>query len=399
MSNTGFDARASARRILAAYGQGTADRIPIMAPIGWSPADNIDAQTFHDWRDEERFRAVARLVQRHCDVRPPFSRGVAKPRVFEPIGYGRFLEAPAEYVETLAPVRVLPHRTRHTTLLHTPKGDLRWSYEVDDGIFTQWDMEKPIQTPADVEKMLSVPYRFAPPPAAAYDAFRAARQAEGRDWTGGDSVNSMVAMLCGMMDFELLLEWTLAEPTLVRRLADEWLRRIGEKVAWQQAQGIGPFWHFNGVERASPPMMGPRQWEELVVPYDGAIMRQIKQADPQAKIHVHCHGRIATLMESFIAMGADSIDPVEPPPQGDILFAEAKRRAAGRLTLYGNIEFVDMERCTADEIEAQVRKAIQDGDCTRMVLMPTAGPHERPSDRCLANCVRYIEAGLKYGAR
>lgn len=399
MSNTEFDARASARRIWAAYGHGQADRIPILAPIASSPADDVDARTFGDWRDDEGYRQVARLVQRYCDIRPPYSRGVAKPRVFEPIGYGRFLEAPAEYVEELPAERVLPHRTRHTTLLHTPKGDLRWTYEEDAGIFTQWDMVKPIQSPADVEKMLSVPYRFTPPAPAAYDAFRAARQSGEGDWTGGDGVNSMVAMLCGMMDFELLLEWTLTEPTLVHLLADEWLRRIGEKVAWQQAQGIGPFWHFNGVERASPPMMGPRQWEELVVPYDGRIMRQIKQADPQAKIHVHCHGRVATLLESFLAMGVDSIDPVEPPPQGDIDFAEAKRRTAGRLTLYGNIEFVDMERGSADEVEEQVRRAIVEGGNQRMVLCPSAGPHERPTPRFLANAVRYIEAGVKYGTR
>jgi hypothetical protein len=30
--------------------------------------------------------------------------------------------------------------------------------------------------------------------------------------------------------------------------------------------------------------------------------------------------------------------------------------------------------------------------------MTSAGPHERPSDLCLANAERYIEAGLKYGA-
>jgi uroporphyrinogen-III decarboxylase len=398
VSNTGFDARASARRIWAAYGRGQADRIPIVSPIGWSPSDDVDATSFGDWRDEERFRAVARLVQRHCDPRVPYGGGVRRPQVFEPISYCRFLEAPGAFVEKLPPVRVLPHRARHTTLLHTPKGDLRWTYEVDDGIFTQWDMEKPIQSPADVEKMLSVPYRFTPPPAAAFDAYRAARAQE-PCWLGGDGICSMVAMLCGMMDFELLLEWTIAEPTLIRLLADEWMRRTSEKVAFLQAQGVGPFWHFNGVERASPPMMGPRQWEDLVVPYDGALMRQIKQADPQAKIHVHCHGRIATLMDSFLAMGVDSTDPVEPPPQGDIEIAEAKRRAAGRLTLYGNIEFVDMERCSADEIEARVKSAILDGGSERMVLMPSAGPHERPSDRFLANAVRYIEAGLTYGAR
>ena len=32
-----------------------------------------------------------------------------------------------------------------------------------------------------------------------------------------------------------------------------------------------------------------------------------------------------------------------------------------------------------------------------VMLMPSAGPHQRPSDLFLANAERYIEAGLKYG--
>ena len=78
-------------------------------------------------------------------------------------------------------------------------------------------------------------------------------------------------------------------------------------------------------------------------------------------------------------MGVDSIDPVEPPPQGDI-------------------EFVDMETRTPDIIEEKVRRAILEGGKERTVLFPSATPHERHSQKFLANAVRYIEAGLKYGA-
>ena len=144
-------------------------------------------------------------------------------------------------------------------------------------------------------------------------------------------------------------------------------------------------------------MMSPAQWEQWVVPYDGEIMRMIRERDSATLIHVHCHGRVGTLLESFIAMGVNSTDPVEPPPQGDIEFADAKRLAAGRLTLYGNMEFVDMERATPDEIEAKVRHAIEDGGKQHTVLYPSAAPHERHTERFLANAERYIQAGLKYG--
>ena len=221
----------------------------------------------------------------------------------------------------------------------------------------------------------------------------------GRDAIGGCGINSMVAMLVGMMEYELVLEWVLTEPTLIKGLADAWLERTWAKVDFMLSQGVGPFWHFNGVERASPPMMGPAQWEELVVPYDGEIMRRIKARDPEAKIHVHCHGRVGTLLDSWIAMGVDSIDPVEPPPQGDIEFAEAKRRVDGRITLYGNIEFCWLDLGTPDEVEARVRQALEEGGKDHMVLWPSASPHQAHTPRFNANALRYLETGLKYGAR
>ena len=96
-------------------------------------------------------------------------------------------------------------------------------------------------------------------------------------------------------------------------------------------------------------------------------------------------------------MGVDSIDPVEPLPQGDIEFGDAKRRAAGRLTLFGNIEFLDMETCAPDQVEAKVRHAIEDGGKAHTVLCTSAGPHERHTAQFTANAIRYLEAGLRYG--
>ncbi|MBN1137804.1 MAG: hypothetical protein JXM73_14545 [Anaerolineae bacterium] len=391
-----FDYDASCRRICGTYRREKVDRVPILSPIPWQPGDDIDAAEFGDWRDEERFRRVARLAQRHCDRRPPTNR-VGFPGVFAPQSYQRFLEAPQEVVEEIEPIRLSQRRTRHTVLLHTLKGDLRWVYDVDEGILTWWDIQKPVQCIEDVDRLLSVPYAFTPPDPAAYEPFRAHRAAMGENAVGGAGVNSMVAMLCGIMSYEQLLEWVLLEPEIIKRLADTWLERTGEKVDWLLSQGVGPFWHLNGVERATPPMMGPRQWERWVVPYDGELMRRIKAADPQARIHVHCHGKVGTLLDSLVEMGVDSTDPVEPPPQGDVDLAQAKERYAGKLVFLGNIEFLDMETRSPHEIEALVRRALEEGGRQNVILMPSATPHQRPSDLFLANAERYIEAGLKYG--
>ncbi len=393
-----FDLDASIRRIVGTYRREAVDRVPILPPIPWSPTADIDSEEFDDWRDEEGFRRVARLVQQHCDIRPA-RNAVKYPGVFSGISYQRFMEASDEHIEKLPEEKLSEVRTRHTRVLHTPQGDLRWSYDEDRGVFTRWDREKPIKTPADVEAMLSVPYEFVPPDPCEYEPFRRHRAEQGDYAVGGSGVNSMVAMLCGMMDYQLFLEWTMTEPGLLRLLADKWLERVGEKVAWLQSQGVGPFWHFNGVERAAPPMMGPAQWDQWVVPYDGEIMRRIKATDPDAKIHVHCHGKVRTLLDSFVQMGVDSTDPVEPPPQGNVDIAEIKETYAGRMVFYGSVQFADMETASAAEIDEIVRRSLRDGGRQDIILMPTSGPHQQPLPNFYENAERYIEAGLKYGTR
>lgn len=389
------DIQASARRLRACYRGEKADRIPICTPINWQPTRKIDEERPGGWRSEPGFIELARLVEQYCDPMPLWN-AVATPRVFAPQSYQRFLEAPAEYVEELPAEHPGPGQNRVTTVLHTPKGDLRWVYEAEDGIETWWDTVKPVNSLEDLDRLLSVPWRLNAVPAEDFEPHRRNRAEMGRDAIGGAGVNSMVAMLCGVMSYQQMLEWLLTEPAAIRALADVWLERTGKIVDYLLDQGVGPVWHFNGVERACPPMMSPRQWEQWVVPYDGAIMARIKQRDPEAIIHVHCHGKVGTLLRSMMEMGVDSTDPVEPPPQGDITFAAARRIVGDRMVLFGNIEFVDLEHATPNQVEELVRRAIEEGG-PRMVLDPSATPHQRHTPQLLANARRYIEAGLKYG--
>ena len=100
-----------------------------------------------------------------------------------------------------------------------------------------------------------------------------------------------------------------------------------------------------------------------------------------------------------MGMGVDSIDPVEPPPQGDVGFAEARRRVGDRLTLFGNIEFCWMDMETPDFIERAVKRAIDEGGKDRLVLWPSASPHQAHTDRFNANARRYLETALEYGRK
>jgi len=391
-----FDLKTSSRRIMATYRGERTDRVPVCTPISWHPARDIDTQQPGGWRSDPDFIRVARLVQEYCDPMVPWNP-VSRPQVRSKYSYQRFLEVPDELVIAKPVEQLGEGRRRSTFILPTSKGDLTWVVEETEGIETNWDVRHPIEKPEDVDALLSVPFTLKRPDAAEYDPFRQHRREMGDDAICGGGVNSMVAMLVGVMGYERMLEWLITEPERIRLLADAWLERTWARVEFELSQGVGPFWHFNGVERAAPPMMSPGHWEELVVPYDGEIMRRIKARDPQARIHVHCHGRVGRMLDSWISLGVDSIDPVEPPPQGDIEFCAAKRQAAGRLTLFGNIEFCLLDLGTSDEVETAVRQALEDGGREHVILFPSATPHHQHSPRYLANATRYIEAALRYG--
>jgi uroporphyrinogen-III decarboxylase len=141
--------------------------------------------------------------------------------------------------------------------------------------------------------------------------------------------------------------------------------------------------------------MSPRLFDALVARYDGPLFDLVHEHD--CYVHVHCHGRIAGVLDRWADLGADLLDPVEPPPQGDIEMGEAKRQVDAQITLMGNIEFRDLEFATPDEIEEKVRRAIEDGGKKHTILYPSARGITEVSEQYRDNAIRYIEAGLKYG--
>lgn len=91
----------------------------------------------------------------------------------------------------------------------------------------------------------------------------------------------------------------------------------------------------------------------------------------------------------IVGMGAAALDPIEPPPQGNVQLAEVRREFGGDLVLFGNIEVSDIENLEPDDFEKVVARTIQEvaeNPGRGFVLMPTAGPYGRMiSDRTLAN--------------
>jgi len=146
-------------------------------------------------------------------------------------------------------------------------------------------------------------------------------------------------------------------------------------------------WRIYGPEYASPPYLPPRLYAGLVVRWDRAVVQAIQAHGGWARIH--CHGRLKSVLPHIASLGADGLDPIEPPPQGDLQLAEV-RAAIGRDTvLFGNLEIADIENLPTAELRPRVRRALMEGTAGSgrgFVLMPSASPYGRKlSPLTLAN--------------
>ncbi|MCK4601622.1 MAG: hypothetical protein KAU28_04100, partial [Phycisphaerae bacterium] len=137
----------------------------------------------------------------------------------------------------------------------------------------------------------------------------------------------------------------------------------------------GRLWRIFGPEYASEPYLPPRLFEEYVVRYTGPMVKMIQKAGGYARIH--SHGNIRNILPHIAAMGADGLDPIEPPPYGDIELREVREKYGRDMVLFGNIEVTDIENLPPEEFEPKAVQALREGTAGEgrgFVLMPSAAP-------------------------
>jgi len=371
-------------RILRTIRGEPVDRVPIFPPVAWHSFWRILGEE-PAWTADPNYAAVRKLVEEHCD---DFASALGTGGLFD----RRYFLVPHEAIDP-QPVLKEGIRRRQVTIIHTPRGDLRTVEEWDEGVRTTWYTEPLLKDKKDVERLLSVPYRFDKPDISAFFEHRRKLGERGVIQAG---VSTPMVCVSRLFHFDHFLEWCVGEHEIIDGLIRTVQERICGRLAWLLEQGVGPVWWFGGSEQATPPIMSPALYDAFVVRYDKPLFDLVHEHG--CHVHVHCHGKVSTILDKLVEMGADMLDPVEPPPQGDIEMGEAKRRVDGKITLMGNIEFRDLEFAAPDEIEEKVKHAILDGGKEHTILYPSATGHEAVSERYRDNAIRYIEAGLKHGA-
>ena len=281
------------------------------------------------------------------------------------------------------------------TKLQTTTGTLEQLQREDDAIHTVWTLEHFLKEAEDIQAYLDLPYE---PPQVCLNQFDEKARQLGEHGLMMLSVPDPIceaADLFSMADFLVLAR---TETDQIKYFLDALYERQQEKLRQILAHDVRDVVvRICGPEYATPPYLPPELFRELVTVYLLPVCRQIRDAGAIPRIH--CHGRIGAVIDQFAETDALAIDPLEPPPDGDIELGEIKRRYGRKFCLMGNIELRELENSNPERIDQLVRQAMEAAKAGGgFILMPTAAPINIPlSPRTEANYLQMIDSAHAYG--
>ena len=244
----------------------------------------------------------------------------------------------------------------------------------DPDMATTWEIEHLLKDTDDLEAYLQLPEEVFACDVDVTGLRAADEQLGERGIVMVDTGDPLchAAPLFSMEDFTVV---ALTEPKRFHRLLEKLAPPIWSRTEAVAAGFPGHLWRICGPEYATEPYLPPRLFQEYVVRYTTPMVESIRRHGGFARIH--CHGRIRSALPHIAAMGADAIDPIEPPPLGDVLLADVRREYGRQFVLFGNLEIRDIETLAPEAFEQVVARSLADGTAGEgrgFVLMPSACP-------------------------
>lgn len=268
--------------------------------------------------------------------------------------------------------------SRHTRTTIRIAGRVLTSHQVRNReVDTTWSLEYLLKTSEDVKAYLQLPDEF-------FQTNLDIESLRQQETTLGDRGIVMVDAadpVCHLLDLfgmENFTIFALTESSLCHQLLQKLACHIHKRTETIARDFPGHLWRIYGPEVAAEPYLPPRLFEEYVVRYTAPMVEIIHTYNGLARIH--CHGRIRAVLDYIVQMGADAIDPLEPPPQGDVELDWVRQKYGEKLVLFGNLEIADIENAPPDKFRAIVRKTLEQAASAPgrgFVLMPSAAPYGR----------------------
>jgi hypothetical protein len=260
----------------------------------------------------------------------------------------------------------------------------------DREVNTVWVVEHLLKGVDDLRAYLSLPQQ-EPGGEPDISGVLAAEEALGDSGIVMIDTSDPLCQAAALFDMSTYTVIATQETALFRRLLDRFEANLLPQTTAVARALPGRLWRIYGPEYASPPYLRPRLFHEYVTLYDAAMVDVIQGFGGYARLH--SHGRLRLILDEIASMGCSGLDPIEPPPQGDMRLKDVRDKIGDRMILFGNLEASDLENLEADEFTQKVNQALEEGRGGRgFVLMPSSCPYGRLlSHRALRNYEIMIE--------
>ncbi|MGO8745306.1 MAG: uroporphyrinogen decarboxylase family protein [Thermoguttaceae bacterium] len=124
------------------------------------------------------------------------------------------------------------------------------------------------------------------------------------------------------------------------------------------------------------PMMSPRQFNELILPCDAAVVAAAKRAGLYCIKHTD--GDIRKIMDQLVGTGVDCLGPLEPVPGMEL--RPILERYPGRIAVMGNLSVDLLSRGSVEEVTREVKRTL--------ATVSAYGPHIMSSANTITSSVR-----------
>lgn len=279
--------------------------------------------------------------------------------------------------------------------IKTPKGDLTQTTVISTLDRSSSVIEYFIKDEEDMEKYLSLPDgEVSIRPEEYYGALKKIGDRGIVVSYLGSNPAGFTAALCGSENFAL---FSVTSRDLLHKMCLKKMNSIIRLLKEFGREKIGEFFAMQGEEYITPPLHGPKDFDDFNVKYDKPIIDLVHEMG--GRMHIHCHGSVKNVIDGFIHMGVDVLHPFEDYPLGDITIKEAKEKVKDKITIEGNIEISLMYEKSPEEI-GQIARNIMDEafyDRKGLIVSPTASPcfYGKGGD-CYEQYVALIDAVLDF---
>ncbi|OGO89796.1 MAG: hypothetical protein A2Y15_04940 [Clostridiales bacterium GWF2_36_10] len=298
----------------------------------------------------------------------------------------------AGQVEVTVKKTTEPNWVEHHYLYHTPLGDLhsiyRFSTVGEPGMITEYA----VKDENDLKKLLSI--KYAPIPFKSNH--NKALEEMGDRGVVMFGLDHAAYALHRMMGSETMAIMSFDCRELLEEVIASFSKRIYNHAEQAISEGIKAPFSWVGPELFIPPLMSPKDFDDFVFKYDKSLCDLIHSAG--GYVWVHCHGKTEKFINRFIEMGVDILNPLEPPPNGDVDMDEVVRKYGQKIGLEGNIEIQDIIQSEPEHLKTLISSCVKAGSKSgRFILCPSAGYMEYPfpDQRYIDNLMLYLNYGYE----